>query len=74
MVCYGGTLKPIYESSVAGYLDKLDEKGNTDVSAFSISLNGKSIENYFKLKDIKKSLKEVREYQNRGYFEYLNEN
>ena len=74
VVCYGGTLKPIYESSVAGYMDKLDEKGNTDVSAFSISLNGKSIENYFKLKDIKKSLKEVREYQNRGYFEYLNEN
>ena len=73
VVCYGGALKPIYESSVAGYMDKLDEKGNTDVSAFSISLNGKSIENYFKLKDVKKSLKEVREYQNRGYFEYLNE-
>ena len=73
LLCDGGALKPIQENCVVGYIDKMDKRGNAEVNAFSVSLNGKSIENYFKSKKIKKALKEVREYQNRGYFEYLNE-
>lgn len=73
LLCDGGALKPIQENCVVGYIDKMDKRGNAEVNAFSVSLDGKSIENYFRSNKVKKALKEVREYQNRGYFEYLNE-
>lgn len=57
LLCDGGELKPIQENCVVGYIDKMDKRGNAEVNAFSVSLNGKSIENYFKSKKIKKSIK-----------------
>lgn len=74
LLCEGSILKPIAESNIAGYIGKINRKGNVNTNAFGVSLEGKRIDNYYKLSDVKKSLKEISEYVKKGYFKYLNEN
>ena len=73
LLCEGGGLKPINESSIVGYINQMDKNGSANISAFGISIDGKQIENYYKSLDVKKSLKEIVSYVKKGYFEYLNE-
>ena len=73
LLCDGGCLKPVNESSIVGYMGEMDRLGSVNVSAFGISLDGKKIGNYYKSGDVKNSIKEIVPYVKKGYFDYLNE-